>query len=44
MPGFDGDVFARGPNFHRVIASVAVVAVRHVCQGVLVASFLGIRE
>src|SRR5213082_3805382 len=41
LPGFDGDAFARGPDFHRVIASVAVVAVRPVCQGVLVASFLG---
>jgi hypothetical protein len=33
----DGDAFARGTDFYLVITRVAVVAVRHVGQGVLVA-------
>ena len=41
LASLDRDALARATNFHLVISSVAVVAVRHVCQGVLVASFLG---
>src|SRR5207302_4550468 len=40
LPSLDGDAFACGTDFHLVITGGAVVAMRHVCQGVLVASLL----
>ncbi len=39
LPRFDCDAFACGADFHVVIIGVAVVAARHVGQGVLVAGF-----
>jgi hypothetical protein len=40
LASLDGKAFARSMDFYLVIACVAVVAVRHVGQGVLVAGLL----
>ena len=39
LASLDGDAFARRTDFYPVIVGAAIVAARHVRQGVLVASF-----